>query len=591
MTAVEQEKGGRYERKSPSRGGRREGAGAPVLSPDERFARRQEREREATEYVQREAERLIEVVGLPPRRRLLEGENVEERTDGPWLANFCRLLCRQTIGRWKGAPLEFYPEQQAFLDELLEFDDEGQRLFGMGVWEIPRKNGKTTSTSALSVALTSPAEGEGAPECALAAGSKDQAGKLFKAAAAFVRGDPILSSVYMATATSIICASTDGVIERVAGDGKLNHGRNDYVIAADELHAWTTPRQVENWAALTTSDGARDDALVVVITTAGFDPKSILGQLHAEALASPFCERRPEMGGGGFITRDLEARLLVHCYAIAPGTGLDDLDEFKRANPAPWRTQARIAQDLRKRLDEGTKRRLYGNEWTSAKDAWIRRDAWKACEDRAAFAEAFQPGAREATGVDASLTHDTTCVAEAELLDDGRVALRTRVWSVRPEVAAHDYFPGSRIELEDVENHIAGSLLRPDAIDVDLVTEYALLSVGYDPRYFNRSAEMLSKEGVTTVRYEPNSTSYFDAVQSFYNLVAQRRIVHDGDPVLAAHIDACAGVKSDRGWKLSKLKATLPIDAVPASIIAVDLAVNGSGRSFIFIDPFAAAAA
>lgn len=557
MTAVEEPTKGSW-------GGKRTGAGAKPLSADERLERKQERASEAADFVTRTAQRLIDEVGIPPRRRLLAGEDVEERTDGPWLANFCARLCRQTIGQWKGKPLVFYPEQQRFIDEALEFDDEGVRLFGMAVWEVSRKNGKTTSTSALSVAMTSPAEGEGAPECALAAGSKDQAGKLFKAAQTFVNGDPILSSVYMSSSTSILCPSTDGVIERIAGDGKLNHGRNDYLTLADELWAWTTPRQVENWAALTTSDGARDDALTMVISTAGYDLRSILGVLHTEAKISPDCVMHPEMGGGGFITRDLDARLLVHCFAIAPGTPLTDLDEFKRANPAPWRTKARIAQDLKKRLDEGTKRRLYGGEWTSAKDVWIRRDVWAGLDDKEAFAEAFKEGSMVGAGVDASLNHDTTAVGLASLCGDGRIAVAAHVYSVRPEAPAHEYFEGRTIELERVERYI-----RDDAGET-----FSIEALGFDPRYFMRSAEILDEAGMTVVRYEPNGRETWEAVQSFYNLVVHGRIVTDGDPVLAQHIDACAGLMTDRGWKLSKIRASAPIDAVLAVIFAVAIVVN-----------------
>lgn len=559
-----------------SHGGRRAGAGRKSRSTAEQLERALSAGVASDSLVGLAARELLERVGLPPRRRLLAGEKVRERSDGPWLGEFMAELCVQTIGRFSGVKLATYPEQQAFLDDALEFDDEGARLYGTALWGIPRKNGKTTTCAGVSTAMASPAEGEGRPFVILAAGSKEQAAPGFDQTVDFARGDPLLRQIFLASKAQIECPSNGGRIARVAGDGKLNHGLNPYVIIPDELHAWLTPRQRENWNALTTADGAREDALVMPITTAGYDPTSILAELLSQARQSPSFEERPEMGGGGFVVRDLEARLLVHWYAVASNTALDDLDEWKRANPAPWRTRERIAQDLAKRtIDEGTKRRLYGNEWTSARDVWIKAATWGGLEDPDACDEAFAGDASIGSGVDASLNHDTTACGIATRMDDGRIAVRCHVWSVRPEVAAHSYFAGERIELAEVEHHIAGSLLDEDFEGDDLAARFHLDGVGFDPRYFMRSAEMLDEAGVETVTYEPNSKTTWAAVQSFYNLVLQGRIVHDGDPVLAAHLAACAGVKTDRGWKLSKLRTTLPIDAVLGVIFAVDMVVQG----------------
>jgi hypothetical protein len=44
--------------------------------------------------------------------------------------------------------------------------------------------------------------------------------------------------------------------------------------------------------------------------------------------------------------------------------------------------------------------------------------------------------------------------------------------------------------------------------------------------------------------------------------------------VLAAHIEATAAYKNERGWKLSKLRNTSRIDATIASVLAVARAQN-----------------
>ena len=96
--------------------------------------------------------------------------------------------------------------------------------------------------------------------------------------------------------------------------------------------------------------------------------------------------------------------------------------------------------------------------------------------------------------------------------------------------------------------------------------------LGYDPRYFSRSAEVLSDMEIDVVEYTPSAAPSFNAVQSFYNLVQAGLIVHDGDPILAAHVAAAAGEKTERGWKVRKLRQSSPIDALMAAVMAVDLA-------------------
>jgi hypothetical protein len=55
--------------------------------------------------------------------------------------------------------------------------------------------------------------------------------------------------------------------------------------------------------------------------------------------------------------------------------------------------------------------------------------------------------------------------------------------------------------------------------------------------------------------------------------VTERLVVHDGDRVLAAHV-AAAGTLTDRGWRVSKLRQTNPIDGLAAVVLAAYFAVQ-----------------
>jgi hypothetical protein len=124
------------------RGGRRKGAGRKPDTPEKKAARQTQKAAELSGRSAMLNDLIVSKIGLPPRRRLLAGEKVAERTDRPWLAAFARTFCRQSIGRWADLPLEFYREQQAFMDDALSFDDEGRRLYQSACWLVPRKSGK-----------------------------------------------------------------------------------------------------------------------------------------------------------------------------------------------------------------------------------------------------------------------------------------------------------------------------------------------------------------------------------------------------------------------------------------------------------------
>jgi phage terminase large subunit-like protein len=87
----------------------------------------------------------------------------------------------QSDDRWEGQPLNLEPWQRRFWREALE-DWRSVVLI------VARKNGKTSMLAAY--ALYELVYGEGRPEILLAAASDRQAGRLFDAAARFVRRHP-----------------------------------------------------------------------------------------------------------------------------------------------------------------------------------------------------------------------------------------------------------------------------------------------------------------------------------------------------------------------------------------------------------------
>jgi phage terminase large subunit-like protein len=466
-------------------------------------------------------------------------------------ALFSETFIKHTIGRWHGQPFRLEPWQREIVDELLAVDENGNRVIRQALIGLPRKNGKSSLLSALALWASS-VEGENAPDVIVSAGSREQAAVVFDQARAFAESDPLLDLWFDAQRFVIKCDESNGVIRRIAADGKLQHGLNPSTIVADELHSWMTPRQEELWAAMQTATGAREQPLTCSITTAGYDRDTVLGRLFKQAIDLPSLEVRND--GSLLVAKDTDSGFLFWWYQVPDGTDIEDEDAWMRANPASWVTPETLRQQLESpSLDEQTFRRLHLNAWTATRNAWLKPGLWEEMEDPELVLE---PGTPVYVGIDVGLVHDSTAVTCAWVVD-GRVAVKTHVWSAVTDVPAHEYASGGRIDLSQVEDYVR-----------HLAERYDLRELVFDPRFFERSAQTLAGEGLTVAPMHQSSAAMADAYQEWYASAQERRIVHDGDPVLAAHVEATSAKKTDRGWKVQKASQDKRIDACVASVMA-----------------------
>jgi phage terminase large subunit-like protein len=159
--------------------------------------------------------------------------------------------------------------------------------------------------------------------------------------------------------------------------------------------------------------------------------------------------------------------------------------------------------------------------------------------------------------VDIGLTHDSSAVAVAWARADGKIVLNCTVWSAVPNVLAHVTVPGGTMDLGIIEQHI-----------MYLHELYQIDEMAYDPRFFERSAQLLA-DHMVVVPMQQTAAPMADAYQTFYQGIHEKRVLHNGDGVLTAHVMATAAQKGERGWKISKIRSSHRIDAVPASAVAI----------------------
>lgn len=179
---------------------------------------------------------------------------------------------RHTQGKWAGRPLEPDAWQVAYvLAPVFGWvapDESGRlvRIIRKLFVEVPRKNGKTTLTSGLLLYLAF-ADGEAGAQVYAVAASKLQARFAYDPAKALAEKAPAMRAAKVRPMKDRIEQDSSGSYMTVVSSvGDLIHGANVHGAGIDELHVHKTNDVVD---AVESGTGARDEPLVIIITTAG----------------------------------------------------------------------------------------------------------------------------------------------------------------------------------------------------------------------------------------------------------------------------------------------------------------------------------
>jgi phage terminase large subunit-like protein len=416
-----------------------------------------------------------------------------------------------------------------------------QRMFGDyfdGVTEtlilIPKKNGKTTSLAALALhhLLVTPDA-----ECVIAAASRDQAQILLNQARGFVRRSS-LSRYMTVKQREIVSLRDDGRVRVMASDSETADGVIPTLAIVDELH-----RHKDKGAMY----GVFHDGLgpragrIITISTAGEDVDSPLGKLRQAAHAL-----KVERDGAYHYARS--ADFAMHEWALSPEDDRSSMEMVKRANPAPWQTVDALTRRFQSPSMTGPRwARFACGVWVQGEASWIDAESWDACEGDVDLRDV-----PVVVGVDIGRKKDSTAVVAAGMVD-GKMHVKARV--LTPE-------PGRPIAVADAR-----------AAVLEFARELDVTEVVYDPHQFQESAELLEEQGLVLVELPQTDARMAPASESLYELIRDKRLVQDGDPVLRSHMLAAVPAETERGVRISKRKSKAQIDAAVASAMACSRAL------------------
>lgn len=407
---------------------------------------------------------------------------------------FIQDLCRNTLGPERGKLIVLRPFQHEILHGL--FGKDGRPRHRYGYIGLPRKNGKSTLGAALAIyALVCLGPASHVYSCA---GDRKQASIVFDEAKRMVRADPELNALLRIQRWHIE-GPNDSIYRVLSADAELQQGLNPTFVIFDEVHV--QPNR-DLWDAMVLGM-VRPGAMIVGITTAGFDRTTLAWDLYERGKAGEFYFWWSEPSDPDCDWRDPQAWIESN-PALGDFLPLYVLESDVTVTP------------------ESAYRRFHLNQWTTTHSAWLPHGAWGAVEDRT---RPFDPTIPFVAFADGSWSQDSTALV-AETIDECHLSVLGH-WLPDRELG--------HIDMDAVETRVREVLAMPGCKEL-----------AFDSARFPDLFQRLEAEGFPIVAWPTNSLARMvPACSEFYSAVMEKRLSHDGDPRLASHI-ANATLKSDR---------------------------------------------
>jgi phage terminase large subunit-like protein len=450
------------------------------------------------------------------------------------------------------------------------------RRFRRSYEEIARKNAKSTRGAGRQLFLLT-ADGEPGAQCYSAATTGDQAREVFDVARNMALREPEFLQRFGVDVGKhdITVPGTASSFKPLNAEGSTLDGLNVHGGLVDEVHAH---KKRDLWDVLDTATGARSQALLSAITTAGSDRAGICYELRDYTIKVLTQVVEDETWFGIIYTIDPED--LWHDPTVwrkaNPNLGisvkLDDMEAQCRKAMAMPSAQAGF---LTKRL----------NVWVNSDSAWMDMQAWDSCADRTLTEERVK---HLPCWIPLDLATKIDVAAAPKLFydaDQDHYYLISRFYL--PERAV-EQGRNSQYDGWRRSGHINvtdGEVIDFDVIEDDLRADVCTLRVEelpYDPWQATQLASHLLGEGAPMVEYRQTVQNMSEPMKTVEALVLQRKITHDGNPAMTwmfsnvvCHTDAKDNIYP------RKERDELKIDGPVAVIMGVGRIIAGRDTSNI----------
>jgi phage terminase large subunit-like protein len=494
--------------------------------------------------------------------------------DAAWHAIEFFPFLRHSKGKFAGQVFELSDWQMFVVGLVFGWKRaDGTRRFREVYIEIPRKNGKSTLIAGLGLYLLF-ADGEAGAEVYAAATKLPQARIVHAESVRMVAASPLLSGRIAHVKDNLSVLATHSKFEPLGSDSTTLDGLNVHGALVDEYHAHPSSGVFD---ILNTATGAREQPLIITITTAGankvktpcgikneYMTRVLLGTLDDDdvfALIATIDE------GDDWTDETVWAKANLNLNVSAK---LDDL-----------RRKARAAKETPSQ--QNPFKRLHLNVWTEQNERWLDLDSWDACagdQDAHALAE-YLRGRVCYGGLDLASTRDL-CAFVLYFPPTGDDSLGY--------LLCRFFVPGENIDARVKKDRVMYDVWRDhqwiDATPGN-VTDYAFIKaavyqaaedyqleqVAYDRWNSSQMVVELADDGIIMVPFGQGFASMAAPTKSFELKVAGRQMLHGGNPVLR-WMAQNVSVKRDPvdNMKPDKQTSGDKIDGIVAAIMAIGIA-------------------
>lgn len=454
----------------------------------------------------------------------------------------------------------------------------GYRRFTKAYIEVAKKNGKTTNAAATAnYCFLMDRPREMGPEVYCIATKKEQAKVAWEEAQRQIQKQPFLKKItrtYKQTST-ILVPGTPARLKPLGKDSHTEDALNPHFVLVDEYHAHRDNSLIE---VMESALGAREQPLIYIITTAGFDKNSACYQ-EERTIAVQILERSIE---------PVPETYFCIIYTLDEEDDWTDSKVWIKSNPnlnvsVRWDYLAkRIQAALMSPSKQNKILTKNLNIWTHSVSRWIKDDTWKSCG--MTVKEKDLIGRECYAGIDLSATQDITAIAYSfppkneeeiyQFLYRFFIPEDDLIEKERKDKVPYSYWiekgfiittPGNAVDYDFIEDQIL--------IDAK---KFQFQEIAYDPWKAQEIVNHL-QENFTMVPIQQRYSGMALPTDTFEKKMLAKKIAHGNNPVMKWMI-SCTEVKSDRQGNIMPMKPQREktgkrIDGVVASIMALYRAV------------------
>jgi phage terminase large subunit-like protein len=450
--------------------------------------------------------------------------------------------------------------------------EDDLRRFKYVYIEVPRKNGKTTFMGGIALYHLMK-DNENTPHIYFAATKYTQALECLKDARGIANMTPELRNRLQIYKTSIEYPGRNGSMEAVGYNPEKMDGLNPSLVVLDEFHAHPDD---EMFNKMKTAFGARQQGLVLIITTAGTNRNSACYNYRRRCVE---------------VLRGISKQDNLFSVIYTP----DEEDDWKcpevwqKVNPSwnmlnhiEFKDEAQEAIDFA-HAETGFKN-LRLNVWTDSVDMWLKDDDWMRCAGEVKDEELRKIPCY--VGADFAETKDLCAMVINFPLKDGTRHVKSWFWipekKVREKEDHVDYWVWKK---EGFINVIGGDAINHQELATDvlkILSRYNVMGMSYDKWGIGEAViQAMIDMGYPTSKLHPIKQTTGELQRSIRKMeeeILLQKINHEGHPILRWNVQNTVLYHDTFGGvKFNKSKAVEKIDGSVAMAMSFAEEINNDG--------------